>query len=90
VAGSRILLVANDPRGITLHADLLHPAFRAVRITGLAREFGATRDQASSTLPSSVGRPRPGAVDVTYELELEQGTQPGRYAWPVSLSLQQP
>ena len=90
VSGSRILLVSNDPRGVTLRADLLHPAFRAVHIVGLRAAFDATREQSTALQPSSVGRPRPGAVDVAYEIELDGGAQPGRYAWPVALSLQQP
>ena len=90
VSGSRILLVSNDPRGVTLRAVLLHPAFRAVHIVGLRAAFDATRDQSTALQPSSVGRPRPGAVDVAYEIELGDGAQPGRYAWPVALSLQQP
>jgi hypothetical protein len=41
-------------------------------------------------MPSMVGKPRPAPYAVEYRLRLAAGTQPGTYAWPVSLSVEEP
>jgi hypothetical protein len=90
VRGSRLQLVSNDPRGTTLRAELRNAAFRSVRIDGLVAAAPAPDAHFSVTLPSMVGRPRPVPFEVAYELELQPDAMPGRYAWPVALSLETP
>ena len=87
IRGSRLHLVSNDPRGTTLRAELRHAAFRAVRIDGLTHAPSASSEHFSVTLPSMVGRPRPAPIEVAYVLTLQPDAAPGRYAWPVALSL---
>ena len=87
IRGSRLHLVSNDPRGTTLRAELRHAAFRGVRIDGLTGGQSAASEHFSVTLPSMVGRPRPAPIEVAYVLTLQPDAAPGRYAWPVALSL---
>ena len=56
---------------------------------GLPSAAVATSTGAVIPMPSMVGKPRPAPMPVEYELQLSPDAQPGTYAWPVSLSLQQ-
>ena len=78
VSGASLDLLVNNPLGYALRAEVASAAFSAVRINLPAR------------MPSMVGRPRPAPIAVEYELEIAPGTAPGRYAWPVALTLQEP
>jgi hypothetical protein len=80
VTGASLDLLVNDRLGFELRADLLNAMFTAVRIAG----------SPSMRFASMVGRPRQQPFPVEYELQLAPGATPGRYAWPVSLSIQQP
>ena len=90
VSGPRLDLLVNDRAGFVLRAELVNAVFTAVRIAGLASAFTATSAGATLRLPSMVGRPRPQPVAVDYELQLASDAVPGRYAWPVALTLQEP
>ena len=90
VSGPSIDLVVNDRAGYNLHAELVNAVFTAVRIAGLPASVQASAAPAVVHMPSMVGRPRPQAIPVAYELQLASDAVPGRYPWPVALSLQQP
>ena len=90
VTGARLEVVVNDPAGYAIRAELSGPAFDAVRIGGLSSERLVGSQGATIAMPSMVGRARPRPMHVSYELRLAPGAKPGRYHWPVVLSLQQP
>jgi hypothetical protein len=90
ISGGAVDVAANDRAGYLIRADLSGSPFSGVRIEGLASGCHAARDGCVIRMPSMVGRPAPQPMRVVYELQLDARTQPGRYAWPVALSLQQP
>lgn len=89
VSGPQVDLLVNDRFGYTIRAEVASAAFTAVKISGLASPVVATQSGATIRMTSMVGRPKPAPLPVEYELQLAPGTQPGQYAWPVMLSLQQ-
>ena len=90
VTGPRVDLVVNDRLGFVLRAELVNAVFSAAKIVGLPSQLVATAGGATARIASMVGRARPQPLDVRYELQLAPGAQPGRYAWPVALTLQEP
>ena len=90
VSGASIDLLVNDRAGYNLRAELASAVFTAVRIAGLPADVQAAGAPAIVHMPSMVGRPRPQPMPVAYELQLAAGAAPGRYTWPVALSLQEP
>ena len=90
VSGPSIDLLVNDRTGYNLRAELVSAVFTAVRIAGLPATVQATAAPAIVRMPSMVGRPRPQPIPVAYELQLASDAVPGRYSWPVALSLQEP
>jgi len=90
VIGASLDMVANDRRGYLLQAQLSSAVFTAVRIGHLQSECAASAEGCTVRMPSMVGKARPGPMPVTYELKLAANAAPGRYAWPVALSLQDP
>lgn len=90
VSGPGIDLLVNDRFGYVVRAEIANPAFAAVRIAGLPSPIVATSAVGSANMPSMVGRAKPQPYRVRYELQLASDVSPGRYAWPVALSLQQP
>ena len=90
VSGPSIDLLVNDRFGYVVRAELVNPAFAAVRIAGLPSPIISTANVGSANMPSMVGRAKPQPYQVQYELQLASDVSPGRYAWPVALSLQQP
>ncbi len=90
VSGPRLDLVVNDRLGFVLRAEIVNAMFTAARIVGLSSPITATAAGATLRVASMVGRPRPQAVPVDYELTLAADAVPGRYSWPVALSLQAP
>jgi hypothetical protein len=90
VRGPRIELLVNDRLGYVLRAEIMNALFTAVRISGLPSPVTVTRDAAMLRMPSMVGRARPEPLPVEYQLQLAADTVPGRYPWPVALTLQQP
>jgi hypothetical protein len=90
VSGPSIDLLVNDRAGYNLRAELVNAVFSAVRIAGLPASVQASAAPAIVHMPSMAGRPRPHAVPVSYELQLASDALPGRYPWPVALSLQEP
>jgi hypothetical protein len=79
VTGAALDLLVNNPRGYSLRAEVANAAFTAARIVNLP-----------GMMPTMVGKPRPAPMQVEYELAIAPAAQPGRYAWPVSLSIQAP
>jgi hypothetical protein len=90
VSGPRLDLLVNDRLGYVLRAELVNAMFSAARIIGLPSELTATAAGASVRMASMVGRPKPQPVAVRYELMLAADAVPGRYSWPVALTLQEP
>ncbi len=89
VSGPSVDLLVNDRFGYVVRAEIVNAAFAAVRIAGLPAPLVATGAVATANMPSMVGRPRPQPYAVSYELQLASDAVPGRYSWPVALSLQQ-
>lgn len=89
VRGPAVDLLVNDRMGFAIRADISGAAFDAVKISGLASPVVATQQGATIHMASMVGRAKPTPMPVQYELQLAPGAQPGRYTWPVTLSLQQ-
>ncbi len=90
VSGPSIDLLVNDRSGFNLRAELVSAVFTAVRIAGLPATVQAIGAPAIVHMPTMVGRPRPQPLPVAYELQLAADAVPGRYTWPVALSLQEP
>lgn len=89
VSGPSVDLLVNDRLGYVVRAEIMNAAFAAVRIAGLPAPLVATGAVASANMPSMVGRAKPQPYPVSYELQLASDAVPGRYSWPVALSLQQ-
>ncbi len=90
VDGARLDAVANDPRGFQIVAEV-HGPFTAATIEGLPAPVRAGASQTTRVpMPSMVGRTRPAPFAVRYRLQLREGTAPGRYDWPVALTIQNP
>jgi hypothetical protein len=90
VKGPSLDMLVNDRFGYVLRAEIMNAIFTAVRITGLPAAVTVTRDAALLRMPTMVGRARPAPVPVEYRLQLAADTVPGQYAWPVSLTIQEP
>jgi hypothetical protein len=90
VSGPRLDLLVNDRLGSVLRAELVNAVFSAAKIVGLPSPLTATATGATLRLASMVGRPKPQPIAVDYELTLAADAVPGRYSWPVALSLQAP
>jgi hypothetical protein len=90
VNGPSIDLLVNDRAGYNLRAELVNAVFTAVRIAGLPAPVQASGAPALVHMPSMTGRPRALPMPVAYELQLASDALPGRYTWPVALSLQEP
>jgi hypothetical protein len=90
VRGPRLDIVANQRSGFLLRAQLLDRAFSGMRLLGLAREVQADSEASVTAFPSMVGEARPEAQGVEYRLRLAPDAAPGRYSWPVSLTIQDP
>lgn len=77
VSGASLDLLVNDPTGYVLRVDVGNGAFSAARIVNLP-----------ARMPSMVGKPKPAPMPVDYEITLSPDAQPGRFAWPVSVTIQ--
>ena len=89
VSGASLDLLVNDRAGYVIRAQLANGIFTAAKVLGLPGTLVAAADSGTLRMASMVGRPRPAPMAVSYELQLAPGTQPGRYSWPVALSLEQ-
>ncbi len=89
VSGARIVLLSNARSGYEVQAALQGP-FTEAAIEGLPQPVRVDSSGARVPMPTMVGQPRPQPFRVVYRLQLRQGTPPGTYPWPVSLSLQAP
>jgi hypothetical protein len=90
ITGTQLDLLVNDPVGYVIRARVVNAMFSAVSIAGLPQPLIASSLSASLRMASMVGRPRPAPVPVQYELELSPDAMPGRYSWPVALTLEKP
>lgn len=90
VTGAALDLLVNDRAGYVIRAQLANGIFSAAKVLGLPGALVASADSGTLRMASMVGRPRPAPMAVSYELDLAPGAQPGRYTWPVALSLEQP
>jgi hypothetical protein len=90
VSGAQLDLLVNDRAGYLIRAQLANPVFTAAKVLGLPGELVASAQAATLRMASMVGRPKPAPLAVSYELQIAPGAAPGRYGWPVSLSLEQP
>ena len=90
VTGTQLDLLVNDPMGYVIRARVVNAMFSAVSIAGLPQPLVASSLSATLRMASMVGRPRPAPVPVQYELALSPGATPGRYSWPVALTLEKP
>ena len=89
ITGPSVDLHVNDRFGYVVRAEIVNAAFAALRISGLPAPIVATGPVAIANMPSMVGRAKPQPYPVSYELQLSSDAVPGRYSWPVALSLQQ-
>jgi hypothetical protein len=90
VTGTQLDLLVNDPVGYVIRARVVNAMVSAVSIVGLPGPLIATPISATLRMASMVGRPRPAPLPVQYELQLSPDAVPGRYAWPVALTLEKP
>ena len=89
VSGPRIELLSNARDGYVVQAAIQGP-FTQASIEGLPQPLHVDSSGARVAMPTMVGLARPQPFRVLYRLRLREGTPPGTYAWPVSLSLQSP
>jgi len=88
ITGTQLDLLVNDPVGYAIRARVVNAMFSAVSISGLPQPLVASSLSTTLRMASMVGRPRPAPVPVQYELELSPDAMPGRYSWPVALTLE--
>lgn len=89
VSGPRVALLSNDRRGYRIEAALRGP-FSEATIEGLVAPLHVDAAGGRVTMPSMVGQKRPEPLPLRLRLRLREGTAPGRYPWPVALSIQSP
>jgi hypothetical protein len=89
VSGPRVALLSNGPRGYWVDAALRGP-FTEATVEGLLVPLHVDRSGGRALMPSMAGRARPSPLPLRLRLRLEEGTPPGRYPWPVALSIQAP
>lgn len=87
VQGGRLDVRANGRDGYVLRAELAGANFEQVVISGLEAPITAKADEGyAARLPSAHRE----TAELEYRLRLRRGISPGRYAWPVSLTVQEP
>lgn len=89
VSGPRVALLSNDRRGYWIAAALQGP-FTEATIEGLVAPLHVGASGGRALMPSMVGQPRPQPFPLQIRLRLREGTPPGTYRWPVTLSIQSP
>jgi hypothetical protein len=89
VNGPRVALVSNARRGYWIDAVLRGP-FKEATIEGLRAPLRVGASGGRALMPSMVGEQRPAPLPLRFRLRLKEGTPPGRYPWPVALSIQAP
>jgi hypothetical protein len=82
----RVMLVANGRHGFRLRTELHHAAFTGVAMHGLARPVEAHQRVGLTWMPRTDVRPQPAEVEMRFRLAA--GTLPGRYSWPLQLTLE--
>lgn len=90
VSGAQLDLLVNDRDGYVIRAQVGNPMFSAAKVLGLPGDLVAGAQSATLRMASMVGRAKPAPMPVSYELQIAPGATPGRYGWPVLLSLEHP
>ncbi len=90
VEGAALDILVNDRAGYVVRADVHGGPFTAVRMESPASTCGGSTRGCVMRMRSMVGSRAPGPMRVVYLLKLDSGASPGRYRWPVALSLESP
>lgn len=88
VRGARIGMIANHREGTMVRAEVRGGVFSGMRLTGMTREIASDRSASVTALPPTRIRDTPAPVE--YRLALAANALPGRYSWPVLLTIQDP
>ena len=90
IARGLVDVISTHRDGYQMRALLAQGPVVEAEMEGLERPMKVASDSVVTPMPSMVGKPRPAPYAVEYRLRLASGTQPGTYAWPVSLSVEEP
>lgn len=90
IDGAALDILVNDRSGYLIRADVSGGTFTAVRIEAPASTCGGSAGGCVMRMRSMVGARAPAPMRVVYELRLDPAAAPGRYRWPVALSLESP
>ncbi|OGP49372.1 MAG: hypothetical protein A2Y79_09610 [Deltaproteobacteria bacterium RBG_13_43_22] len=83
-SASRLEVKTNSPSGYMLAFEGSLWPFKEVRIQGLASPLQLNSGQAVVFQPSVKGKV---SMNLSYRFILSENTQPGSYAWPLSISV---
>jgi len=83
-------VISTHRNGYQVRALLAQGPVVEAEMEGLERPLKVAAESVSTPMPSMVGKPRPAPYAVEFRLRLAAGTQAGTYAWPVSLSVEEP
>lgn len=89
VSGTRLEFGSNDRHGLVLRAAVASP-FREATIEGLGAPLRVTLEGLRVPMPPTLGGKGFAVFRLRYRLKLGAGVRPGRYAWPVALSMEAP
>ena len=89
VARGMVDVISTHRNGYQVRALLANGPVVEAEMEGLERPMKVAAGSVATPMPSMVGKPRPAPYAVEYRLHLAAGTQPGIYAWPVSLSIEE-
>ena len=89
VSGTKLEFVSNERRGIVLRAAVAKP-FVGAMIEGLGAPVRVTAEGIRMPVDPATARDGTGEFRLRYRLQLEAGSAPGSYPWPVALWLEVP
>lgn len=90
VARGLVDVLSTHRNGYQVRALLSQGPVVEAELEGLERPLKVGSESTATPMPSMVGKPRPAPYPVEYRLRLATGTQPGTYAWPLALSVEEP
>lgn len=90
VRGPRARIIANGRDGYRLSADMTVSPFSGVEIDGLPVPVHIQAGLVASVAIRGGGHEGPESRKLEYRLRIPRGALPGRYRWPISLSVQEP
>ena len=90
LARGLVEVLSTNRDGYQVRAQLAQGPVVEAQVDGLAEPVRVGSGGAQVPMPSMVGKSRPAPYPVEYRLRLAPGTVPGTYAWPVSLSVEEP